>query len=172
MIKKNNKLSFNINDDIFSKGGTVRIIGDDIESQVVSLEEAKQMAYNKGLDLIEVNSKTYPIIVKIADYSKFLFEQKKLLKKNKQKTSSLKEIQLSTNISTNDLSIKAKKAKEFIADGDKVKVVLTMKGRELGRKEDSKKSLYQFILLMEDVAVAESMPKDDKNKSIVILRKK
>ena len=93
-------------------------------------------------------------------------------KANKQKTSELKEIQLSTNIGKHDLEIKANKLKEFIADGDKVKVVLTMKRRELERREESKKCLYELILMVNDVAVPESMPKDEGSKSIAILKKK
>lgn len=173
MGKVNEKnLSFNVNDEIFAIGNKVRVIGDDVDSQVMSLYDAKKLAYEKKLDLIEINSKTVPIIVKLANYDKFLFEYKKAQKKLRQKTTQLKEVQLSTNISSNDLNVKAKKAKEFITDGDKVKVVLTMKGRELGRRDESKKSLFQFILLMEDIAIPESMPKDEGNKSIVILKKK
>ena len=84
----------------------------------------------------------------------------------------MKEIQLNTNISEHDLLIKVKKSKEFINDGDKVKVVLTMKGRELGRREESKTCLYKFITYMEDVAVPESLPRDENNRSIVILKRK
>lgn len=170
-MAKNDKLSFRINDEIYTNG-MVRIIGDNAPNEVITLRAAKQLAENMGMDLIEVNSKTSPILVRIMEYSKFIFEQKKIQKKLKQKTTSLKEIQLSTNISLNDLTIKAKKAKEFIADGDKVKVVLTMKGRELGRREDSKKSLLQFIVLLEEVAIPESLPKDEGNKCIIILKKK
>lgn len=83
----------------------------------------------------------------------------------------MKEIQLSTNISSNDLNTKVRKAKEFIEDGNKVKVVLTMKGRELGRREDSKKSLLTFIVEMDEVAVPESLPRDEGNKCTVILKK-
>ena len=61
---------------------------------------------------------------------------------------------------------------EFISDGDKVKVVLTMKNRELSRREESKRCLYEFILMVEDVATPESMPRDEGSKAIVILKKK
>lgn len=171
---KNQKeqISYRINDEIRPVGGTVRIVGEGIESQVVSWERAKQLSDEKQLDLIEISSKSVPFVVRLDDYNKFLYEQKKKAKEKKQKPQALKEIQLKTNISQNDLEIKARKAKEFIEDGDKVKVVLTMKGRELGRREESKKCLYQFITLLQDVASAESMPKDEGNRSTVILRKK
>lgn len=167
-----NTLNFNINDDISINGDLVRIVGNTMESRVVSFDEAKKIAKGLNLDLIEINSKVTPPIIRIDDYSKFLFDQKKIAKKSKQKPQQVKEVQLTTNIGANDIEIKVKKAKEFIANGDKVKVVLTMKGRELSRREESKKSLYVFIDKMLDVAVAESYPKDDGNKCVVILKRK
>lgn len=141
-------------------------------NKVMPLYEAKRVAEKLELDLIEINDKANPPVLRIANYSKYLYERKKALKnKVKQKTET-KEIQLSVNISEHDLEVKAKKAAEFISDGDKVKVVLRMRGRELSRRDISKKSLFQFVDLLEDVAVAESMPKDEGNKCIVYLKKK
>ena len=151
---------------------TVRIVGDNIESREISLKEAKRIASNLELDLVEINGNVNPPIVKVVDYSKYMFELKKALKNKNKKNCVLKAIQLSTNISSNDLNTKVRKAKEFIEDGNKVKVVLTMKGRELGRREDSKKSLLTFIVEMDEVAVPESLPRDEGNKCTVILKKK
>jgi translation initiation factor IF-3 len=111
-------------------------------------------------------------VLKIGDYSKHLYELKKQAKAKKQNRTELKEIPLSVNISTHDLEIKAKKAREFIEKGDKVKVTLMMKRREMERREMSKKPLLEFIVMLNDVAVPESMPKDEGNKSIVILKRK
>ena len=143
-------------------------------NKVVSWKEAIRLSKEKNLDLIEINSKTNPIIVKLEDYSKYLYDLKKQMKHNKNKTTVLKEIQLSVNISRHDLEIKANKAKEFLVDGDKVKVVLTMKGRELLRKEESKRSFYQFIEIMLDsgVAALDCVPRDEEKKSYVIFKKK
>jgi translation initiation factor IF-3 len=173
--KKSFTNEYRINDEIH--GDVVRLIykptiGNDGFNKVVSMDEARHIAESKELDLIEINNKTTPVIVRMEDYSKFLYEMKKQAKQKKKVVNVLKEVQLSTNISEHDLLIKVKKAKEFIGDGDKVKVVLTMKGRELGRREESKTCLYKFITNMDDVAVPESMPKDENNKSIVILKKK
>ena len=110
--------------------------------------------------------------IRIENYDKFLYEQKKMQKKAKQNKTQLKEIQLSVSIADNDLKTKANKAKEFIEDDCKVKVILTMRGRELIRREENKKSMFSFIDMMSDVAVAESVPKDEGNKTIVILKKK
>lgn len=142
------------------------------KSVVISFEEALSMAHKECKDLIEINSKTKPHIVKIEEYSKYLYELKKQMKNNKKPNMVLKEIQLSTNIASNDLLIKANKAKKFIEEGDRVKVVLTMRGRELGRREESKKCIYQFIEMMSDVSVPESMPRDEGNRSIAILKRK
>lgn len=141
-------------------------------NEVMMLSEAKKLANKLELDLIEINQYQTPPILRIDDYDKWLYKEKKKQKENKQKKTELKEVQLSTNIGKHDLEIKAKKAKEFIADGDKVKVVLTMRNRELARREESKRCLYEFILMVEDVATPESMPKDEGSKAIVILKKK
>jgi len=172
-FKKNTKdePSFRINDEL--RGNyDVRIIGEGIQSKVVSLFEAKDIAKSMNLDIIEVNNKTSPPIMRIANYEKMVYEMKKMAKKNKQQVKQLKEIQLSVNISEHDLQTKANKAREFIEDGNKVKVVLTMKGRELSRRDISKKSILQFIVSLSDVSVPESQPKDEGNKTIVILKKK
>ena len=144
----------------------------DFTSEVMSLGEAKKLADKLNLDIFEINPNLNPSILRIDDYDKWSYREKKKQKETKQTKVELKEVQLSTNIGKHDLEIKAKKAKEFIADGDKVKVVLTMRNRELARREESKRCLYEFILMVEDVATPESMPKDDGSKAIVILKKK
>jgi translation initiation factor IF-3 len=84
----------------------------------------------------------------------------------------MKEIQLSVNIAKHDLETKANNARKFIEDGCRVRVTLTMKGRELSRKEENKKSILEFIVMLEDVAIPESMLRDEGNKTFVILKKK
>ena len=171
--KKTNQPNHRINDEIrYYNVSNVRIIGEDIESKVISLEEAKKIAASLELDLVEINGKIDTPILRICDYGKFLYEQKKAANKNKQVVKPLKEIQLRVNIAENDLKTKAKKASEFIEDGSKVKVVLSMKGRELTRREDNKKTIYEFITMLDEVAVPESMPKDEGNKTVVILKAK
>ena len=169
--KNFNAPSFRVNDELHGNYD-VRIIGDNIESKVVTLEEAKKIAYDAELDLIEINSKVSPPIMRIASYEKLIYEMKKNAKKNKQTAKPIKEIQLSVNISEHDLQTKANYAKRFIEDGSKVKVTLTMKGRELSRKEENKRSILEFIVMLEDVAVPESQLRDDGNKTIVTLKKK
>lgn len=171
MAKQNSQKNYDyrINDDIYGYS-QVRIIGDDIESKVVSLKEAKNIAESMDLDLIEINSKVNPPILRICDYSKFLYELKKNAKKNKQTQTQVKEIQLSVSIAQHDLETKAKQAINFLSKGDKVKVVLVMRGRELSRREENKRSILSFIEFVGENAVVESM-KDEGNKTIVILKK-
>jgi translation initiation factor IF-3 len=101
-----------------------------------------------------------------------IYELKKSAKKNKQNTKPLKEIQLSVNIAKHDLETKANNARKFIEDGSRVRVVLTMKGRELSRRDENKKSILEFIVMLDDVATPEAAPRDEGNKTSVILKKK
>lgn len=167
-IKKT--ISLKVNDEI-NGFDNVRIVGENIESKIVSLDEAKKIASDLDLDLVEVNLKITPPVLKICNYEKLIYEMKRNEKKNKQVILPIKEIQLSVNICMHDIEIKAKQAMNFIEKGHKVKVILTMKGRELSRRDESKKSLLEFLTLTEDVASIESL-KDDGNKSIAILKKK
>ena len=154
----------------------VRVVYDDTNGEkfnkVLTLDEAKKRAQKLNLDLVEINSKTDPPIVRIVNYSKYLYELKKSMKQKQKKSSEIKEVQLSVNISEHDIAVKANKAREFINNGDKVKVVLKMRGRELSRRDLSKKSLFVFVEALSDCAVAENMPKDEGNKCIVYLKKK
>lgn len=171
MGKDNKVLTHRINDEIHGLR-EVRITGDGIEPQIIQLYEAKKMAKELELDLVEINPNAKPPVLKIMNYEKWVYEQKKLAKKKKHATQDLKEVQLSTNIASNDLNTKVNRAKEFIENGHKVKVVLTMKGRELSRRDESKRSLLEFIVKMEDVALPESNLRDEGNKCIVILKRK
>ena len=170
--KKNDFSSkFRVNDEI-RIGGNVRIVGEGIESKVVTMSEARKIAEDMELDLVEIQGKSDVPIVRVCNYEKMLYELKKAAKKNKQHVKPLKEIQLSVNIAKHDLETKANNAKRFIEDGSRVRVTLAMKGRELSRRGDNKKSILEFIVMMDDVAVPESTPKDEGNKTVVILKKR
>ena len=162
---------FRVNDEIRIVGN-VRIVGEGIESKVVTMSEARKIAEDMELDLVEIQGKSDVPIVRVCNYEKMLYELKKAAKKNKQQVKPLKEIQLSVNIAKHDLETKANNAKKFIEDGSRVRVTLAMKGRELSRREDNKKSILEFIVMMDDVAVPESTPKDEGNKTVVILKKR
>jgi translation initiation factor IF-3 len=174
MVKpKKNDLTqrFRVNDEIHFSGN-VRIVGEGIESKVVPMEEAREIAENMELDLVEIQGKLEIPILKICNYEKMLYELKKIAKKTKQNAKPLKEIQLSVSIAKHDLETKANNARKFIEEGSRVRVVLTMKGRELSRREENKKSLLEFIVMLEDVAVPEAIPRDEGNRTSVILKKR
>lgn len=173
-VNKNDLASrFKVNDEITYRG-KVRIVADDIESRVMDISEARKIANEKELDLVEIPSKGETPIMRICNYEKMLYklkkDQKEAIQKNKAKP--LKDIQLGVNIAKHDLETKVNNAKKFIADGSKVRVILTMKGRELSRKEENKKPLLEFIVMMEEVAVPESQLRDEGNKVIVTLKPK
>lgn len=168
--KKSNDISFKINDEI--RGNSFRLVGDNVQNGIVFASEARAEAERLGLDLILINSNANPPIVKIANYEKMIYEMKKTAKKNKQVIHPLKEVQLRVNIAEHDMETKANNARRFLESGSKVKVVLTMRGRELARREDNKKAIYTFITMLDDISVPESMPRDEGNKTTVILKKK
>lgn len=169
--RSKDEISFRINNEIpYYK--EVRLIGEGFNGDIVPMKEAISLAEKAMLDLVEINTKASPPIIKMCNYSKLIYEMKKAAKKNKQSAQQLKEIQLSVNIASHDLETKAKQARRFIEGGDKVKVVLTMRGRELTRREENKRSLYEFLTMIEESCVPEALPKDEGNKTIVILKKK
>lgn len=128
----------------------VRLINNNGEQVgVVSLEEALDMADQVGLDLVEINRNSNPPVCKIIDYGKFKYEltrkEKEIAKKSRLSKSEVKEIHLRPNTDKNDISIKARKAKEFLEDGDKVKVSVKFKGREVSYMDIGKSVLDTFL---------------------------
>ena len=172
--KKDSESHYRVNGEIYIDGSPmVRVICPDGSNEIRHISEARKMAEELELDLIEVNRHSSPPVVKIADYGKMLYELKKNAKKQLHNSKPLKEIQLSVSIAENDMRTKANNARRFIEDGSKVKVVLSMRGREKQRRDENKKSIYEFIEMVSDFATPESMPKDEgDSKTIVILKKK
>ena len=173
MQRQRNDISsrFRVNEEI-RLSGNVRIVGEGIESRVVPIAEARSIAESMELDLVDLGGRQETPVLKICNYEKMVYEMKKAAKKNKQTAKPLKDIQLSVNIAKHDMETKANNARRFLEDGSRVRVTLTMKGRELARREENKKSILEFIVMLEDVAVPEAAPRDDGNKTSVILKKK
>lgn len=170
--KKNDFSSrFKVNEEI-RLYGNVRIVGEGIESKVVPIEEARSMAESMELDLVLLNTNGNEPVVKLCNYEKMLYEMKRMAKKNKQTAKPLKDIQLSVNIAKHDMETKANNARRFLEDGSRVRVTLTMKGREMARHEENKKSILEFIVMLDDVAVPEAAPRDDGNRTSVILKRR
>ena len=162
-----------INEQIRDK--EVRLIGEDGEQLgVVSISEAMRLAEQAELDLVKIAPTAKPPVCKIVDYGKFRYEQARKEKeaKKKQKTIEIKEIRLSPNIDTNDLNTKISAAKKFIAKGDKVKVTLRFRGREMAHMGSSKHILDDFAKELEGIAVVEKMPKVEGRSMIMFLTEK
>ena len=140
---------------------TVRIAGEDIESRIVSIREAKSIAYEKGLDLVEISPTANPPVCKVMDYQKFLYEQKKKDKENKANSNKtqLKEIRLTPNTDTNDFNTKVKHCIGFLSEGNKVKVSVFFKGRTIMYKEQGELQLLNFAKAIEEYGKLEQMPK-------------
>lgn len=170
-MKSEERFRFKINNEI-NINGKVRLIEDGEEQLVVSMAEARKIADERELDLMLVTDKSDMPVVRLCDYEKFIYSMKKKAKQNKQQSKPVKEITLSVNIADHDLETKANAARKFIESGHKVKAVLKMRGRELTRRDENKKSLLKFIVMLEDVAVPEGQLKDEGNKTIVYLKKK
>lgn len=151
----------------------VRVIGS-YNGQIMSSFEASKIAQEEGVDLILINENANPPIVRIEDYGKFIYDSEKKereAKKNVHKTQ-LKEIPLSLNIADHDLGIKAKKALEFLEGGDKVKLSLLMKGRQMSMKENGEIVMLKFAHFVEELGIPEALPKLEGNRWNMIIKPK
>ena len=150
----------------------VRVIGE--VPQVMSSYEAYQLAQAEGKDLILINETQKPPIVKIEEYNKFLYNLEKAEKEKRKNAikSVIKEIQLSPEISDNDLNTKARKGREFLEDGDKVKCVIQLKGRQKGNPERGEIVMLKYANILEEVGTLESMPKLEGSKWLMMIKPK
>ena len=149
-----------INEQIRDK--EVRLIGADGEQLgIVSAREAQKIADEAGLDLVKIAPNAKPPVCKVIDYGKYRYEQARKEKdaRKKQKTVELKEIRLSPNIEANDLNTKMNAARKFLSKGDKVKITLRFRGREMAHMNSSKHILDDFAENLSDIAVVEKAPK-------------
>ena len=162
-----------INEQIRAK--EVQIINDEGQKVgPISLNEALDMAYDRKLDLVLVAPNADVPICKLMNYGKYKFEQAKREKeaKKKQKTFELKEIRITPNIEEHDFEFKCKNAKKFIEDGNKVKVTVRFRGRELNYVKLGEEVLNKFIEELEEVAVPEKKPILEGKNMFIILAKK
>ena len=163
-----------INEQIRDK--EVRLIGENGEQLgVMSARDALKLAKEAELDLVKIAPTAKPPVCKIIDYGKYKYEltRKEKEAKKKQKTVEIKEVRLSPNIDTNDLNTKMNNAKKFIAKGNKVKVTLRFRGREMAHVQQSKHILDDFAKQLEDVASVEKPAKlEGRNMSMVLTVKR
>ena len=163
-----------INEQIRDK--EVRLIGPDgAQLGIVSSREAFAKAQEAGLDLVKIAPQAKPPVCKIIDYGKYRYElsRKEKEAKKKQKTIDIKEVRLSPNIDTNDLKTKVNAARKFLSKGDRVKVTLRFRGREMAHMSSSKHVLDDFAELLADTAVVEKPAKlEGRNMSMVLTEKR
>ena len=142
---------------------------------IMSAREALKLAQEAELDLVKIAPMAKPPVCKIIDYGKFRYEQSRKEKeaRKKQKTVDVKEVRLSPNIDTNDLNTKVNNAKKFIQKGNKVKVTLRFRGREMAHMQQSKHILDDFAELLKDIAVVEKPTKlEGRSMSMVLTEKR
>ena len=163
-----------INEQIRDK--EVRVIGEDgAQLGIMSSREAMKLAQEAELDLVKIAPTAKPPVCKIIDYGKYRYElaRKEKEAKKKQKTVEVKEVRLSPNIDVNDLITKVNNAKKFIAKGNKVKVTLRFRGREMAHMQSSKHILDDFADMLKEVASIEKAPKlEGRSMSMVLTEKR
>ena len=162
-----------INEQIRDK--EVRVIGENGEELgVMPVREAMRLADEAGLDLVKIAPTAKPPVCKIVDYGKFRYEQARKEKeaRKKQKVIEVKEIRLSPNIDSNDLNTKINAARKFIGKGDKVKITLRFRGREMAHMANSKHILDDIAQELSDIATIEKAPKVEGRSMTMFLTEK
>lgn len=163
-----------INEQIRDK--EIRLIGENGEQLgIFPVKEALAMAKEAEMDLVKIAPQAKPPVCRIIDYGKYKYEltRKEKEAKKKQKTIEIKEVRLSPNIDTNDLMTKSNMARKFIDKGDKVKVTLRFRGREMAHVANSRHILDDFAENLSDIAVVEKAPKmEGRSMTMYLVEKK
>ena len=154
----------------------VRVIGENGDQLgIMPIREAMHLAQEAELDLVKIAPKAQPPVCKIIDYGKYRYElaRKEKESRRKQKTVEVKEVRLSPNIDTNDLNTKVNNARKFLTKGNKVKVTLRFRGREMAHVHQSKHILDDFAELLADIATVEKPAKlEGRSMSMVLTEKR
>ena len=161
-----------INDEIRDK--EVRLIGENGEQLgIMSSRDALKLARDAELDLVKISPNAKPPVCKIIDYGKFRYEQARKEKeaRRKQQIVEIKELRLSPNIDTNDLNTKTNNARKFLEKGDKVKITLRFRGREMAHVSASRHILDDFAENLKDIAIIEKPAKLEGRSMSIVLAK-
>lgn len=150
---------FKINQKITAR--EVRLVGDNVEQGVYPIDQARRMAQDQNLDLVEISPTATPPVCRVIDYSKFKYEQKKKTRELKAKQTKvvLKEIRFGPNTDEHDFAFKVKHAQEFLREGAKIKSYVHFVGRSIVFKERGEILLLKFAQALEDLAKVEQLPK-------------
>ena len=152
----------------------VRLVGDNVEMGIYSIQDAMRIAEEQELDLVEISPTAVPPVCKVMDYQKFCYQQKKKAKEAKAKAAKvvIKEIRFGPQTDDHDYEFKLRHAKEFIQEGSKVKAYVFFKGRSILFKEQGEVLLLRFANDLEDIAKVESMPVLEGKRMILMLSPK
>lgn len=173
MAEEKFKLQYRVNEEIRSR--EVRLVGDNVEQGVYTISQARRLAEEQGLDIVEISPNVDPPVCKLVDYQKFIYQQKKRLKEQKAKSVKIviKEIRFGPQTDDHDYNFKLKHAKSFLEDGAKVKAYVFFRGRSIVFKEQGEVLLLRFANDLEDFGKVESMPVlEGKKMTIMIAPKK
>ena len=152
----------------------VRVVGENIESTVMSIQDALRLADQMELDLVEISPNAVPPVCRIVDYQKFLYQQKKKQKEIKAKSTKIvvKEIRFGPNTDDHDYNFKLKHAMGFLQEGAKVKAYVFFKGRSILFKQQGEVLLLRFANDLEEYAKVDSMPLLEGKRMIIVLSPK
>lgn len=169
---RENKEQHAINERIRAR--EVRLVGDNVENGVVSIQEALRIADELGLDLIEISPNAEPPVCRVLDYQKFLYQQKKRAKEQKAKQTKVvvKEIRFGPQTDDHDYNFKLKHAVSFLQEGSKVKAYVFFKGRSILFKEQGEVLLLRFANDLEEYGKVEQMPVLEGKRMIIMLSPK
>jgi translation initiation factor IF-3 len=172
MKKDNLKDQYRVNERIRAK--EVRVVGENVEQGSYPVSEALRIAQNQELDLIEISPNAVPPVCRIADFQKFLYQQKKRQKEQKAKSVKIivKEIRFGQQTDDHDYNFKLKHARSFLEEGAKVKAYVFFKGRSILFKEQVEVLLLRFANDLEDYGKVEQLPALEGKKMIIMLAPK
>ena len=172
-VSISSKQGHQINEEIRDK--EVRLVSAEGEQLgIMSAREALEKAEEAGMDLVKISPNAVPPVCKLMDYGKFKFEQTKREKeaKKNQRVVEIKEVRMSPNIDSNDFNVKLRNAQKFLADGDRVKVTIRFRGREMTHTEIGRDLLLKFAEACAEVAILDKEPKlDGRHMSIFLASK-
>lgn len=166
---KKKEAEHNINE--YIRAQQVRLVGDNVEQGIMSLAEARKIADEQELDLVEISPNADPPVCRVIDYNKFIYEQKKKLKEIKAnaKQTVIKEIRFGPNTNEHDFQFKLKHAIGFLEAGEKVRAYVHFKGRAIVYKEQGEILLLRFAQALEEVGKVEQLPKLEGKRMFLIV---
>ncbi len=169
-----NKLKFQYRTNLEIRSREVRLVGDNVEEGIYSVQEAQRIANQLELDLVEISPNATPPVCRVVDYQKFIYQQKKHQKEQKAKAVKVvvKEIRFGPQTDDHDYNFKLKHAKSFFEEGAKVKAYVFFRGRSIVFKEQGETLLARFAADLEDYAKVDSKPVLEGKRMIMMLSPK